>query len=136
MIKIIPRHPSLGYLSLDDFIAYLKTAGWKPIKYLDDRMLVFARAVDDTGEQPSLIALPANEQLSDFTGRIAEAVRRLADVEQISSEDVVQKIQSVGQDIIYHKCGGGGPLASSDGDECRRSFQHSLLTSYTTSAIM
>ncbi|HEX4204163.1 MAG TPA: IS607 family transposase [Ktedonobacteraceae bacterium] len=45
-------------------------------------------------------------------------------------DDFVSVIASMAA-RIYHKCGVRGPLASSDGDECRRSFQHSLLTSYT-----
>jgi hypothetical protein len=100
MMRSTPGNLSLDHLSLDNFISYLRSTGWRRVKYQDDHMIVFAHNVDE-GEPPSLIALPANEQLSDFASRITEAVRRLADVEQTSPADVMQKIQSVGQDIIY-----------------------------------
>jgi hypothetical protein len=60
--------------------------------------MVFAH--DEEGEAPSLVALPVNEQFRDFSTRIAEAVMRVADVEQISPQDVVRKIQSMEQDVF------------------------------------
>jgi hypothetical protein len=100
MIKIIPSHHSVDHLTLDNFIAYLNSTGWRRIEDHNDRRIVFVKDTDD-GEPPFLVALPANEQFSNFTSGIAMAVRRLADVEETSTEDIIRKIQSVGQDIIY-----------------------------------
>jgi hypothetical protein len=100
MIRSIPANSSVDHLSLDNFMAYLQSTGWRRVKYHDDRTIVFVCDTDE-GEPPFLVALPANEQFSDFTSGIAVAVRRLADVEEISPEDVIRKIESVGQDVIY-----------------------------------
>jgi hypothetical protein len=56
--------------------------------------MVFAHD-EGEGESPSLVALPVNEQFNDFSTRMAEAIMRVADVEQISPHDVVRKIQSL-----------------------------------------
>ena len=59
--------------------------------------MVFARD-DEEGEPPSIVALPTNEHFRDFSARMAEAVMRVADVEQVSPQDIVRKIQSAEQD--------------------------------------
>src|SRR6266852_6254385 len=98
MIRSIPASLFLAHLSLDSFISYLQSTGWRRVEYKDHRRMVFAHD-DEEGEDPSLVALPANEQFSDFSTRMAEAIMRVADVEQISPQDVVRKIQSMEQDI-------------------------------------
>jgi hypothetical protein len=100
MIKNTSQNLSLDHLTLDDFISYLRSTGWRRVKYQDDRLIVFAKG-EDGEEQPDLVVLPAKESFRDFSSRIAEAVRRLADIEQTSNDDIVQKIQSVGQDVLY-----------------------------------
>ncbi|HEY4034331.1 MAG TPA: hypothetical protein VGL94_10245 [Ktedonobacteraceae bacterium] len=94
MIRSIPASLSLAHLSLDSFISYLQSTGWRRVEYKDQRRIVFAHD-EGEGEAPSLVALPANEQFSDFSTRIAEAIMRVADVEQIIPQDVVRKIQSL-----------------------------------------
>jgi hypothetical protein len=100
MIRSIPANSSVDHLSLDNFMAYLQSTGWRRVEYHDDHTIVFVYDTDE-GEPPFVVALPANEQFSNFTHRIAVAVRRLADVEEISPEDVIRKIESVGQDVIH-----------------------------------
>jgi hypothetical protein len=100
MIKNTSQTLLLDHLTLDNFISYLRSTGWRRVKYQDDRLIVFAK--DEEGEeQPDLVILPAQESFRDFASRIAEAVMRLADIEQTSTDDIVQKIQSVGQDVLY-----------------------------------
>ncbi len=61
--------------------------------------MVFARD-EIEGEPPSLVTLPAHEQSSEYRSQMAMAVVRLADVEETTPQDIVEKIQSVGQDIF------------------------------------
>jgi hypothetical protein len=92
MIIIIPESLFHAHLSLDSFISYLQSTGWRRVEYKDQRIMVFAHD-EGEGACPSLVALPVNEQFRDFPIRIAEAVMRVADVEQISPQDVVRKIK-------------------------------------------
>lgn len=100
MMRSMSENLPLDILSLDDFIAYLKKTGWKRVQYLDDRMIVFANPVNDV-ERPVLVALPASRTLSDFYRRLEDAVNRLAEVEQTSPDNIIQRIQSAGNDTIY-----------------------------------
>jgi hypothetical protein len=100
MIKNTSANLPLDQLTLNNVISYLRSTGWRRVKYQDDRLIVFAK--DEPGEeQPDLVTLPARESFRDYAIRIAEAVRRLADVEQTSSDTIIQRIQSVEQDVIY-----------------------------------
>jgi hypothetical protein len=99
MIKNTFTNFPLDQLTLNNVISYLRSTGWRRVKYQDDRLIVFAK--DDPGEeQPDLVTLPARESFRDYAARIAEAVRLLADVEQTSPDAIIQKIQSVEQDVI------------------------------------
>jgi hypothetical protein len=94
MIRYIPESLSYAHLSLDSFISYLQSTSWRRVEYKDQRRIIFAHD-EEEGESPSLVALPVNDKFRDFPTRIAEAVMRVADVEQVSPQDVVRRIQSL-----------------------------------------
>jgi hypothetical protein len=100
MIKNTFTSFPLDQLTLNNFISYLRSTGWRRVKYQDEKLIVFAK--DEEGEeQPDLMVLPAKETFRDYAVRITEAVKRLADIEQTTPDAIIQKIQSVGQDVIY-----------------------------------
>lgn len=90
----------LRRIKLADMISYLRSTGWRRVKYTDTRTTVFAKE-DEEEERPFLVTLPAKEQFTDYASRMAEAIMRLADIEEVSFDAVLQKIQAVGQDVIY-----------------------------------
>src|SRR5258708_39790875 len=90
----------LKRIKLADVISYLRSTGWQRKKYTDTRTIVFAKDDEEEG-RPFLVALPGKDEFTDYVGRIEEAILRLADVEQSSFEAILQKIQAVGQDVMY-----------------------------------
>ena len=100
MIKSIPANIGEYNLSLDDVISYLTATGWKFVKNLDGRLLVYTGPENDIGK-PALVTLPAKVTFSDFNSRLAEAIRRVSDVEQSTVDAVIERILAEGSDIIY-----------------------------------
>ncbi len=90
---------ALDNLSLEKFIYYLQSCGWTQVPYNNDRMIVFART-ETEGEPSDLVTLPASEKYTDSAVRIAEAVKRLADIEETTPQDIIGRIHSAEQDII------------------------------------
>src|SRR5260370_19741789 len=92
---------ALDNLSLEKFIYYLQSCGWTQVPYNNDRMIVFART-ETEGEPSDLVTLPASEKYTDSAVRIAEAVKRLADIEETTPQDIIGRIHSAEQDIISY----------------------------------
>jgi hypothetical protein len=98
-MKILADNSLLHTLSIDNFRIYLEQHGWILVYHPNKRLLVFEGPLDDNGE-PIILAIPNQLKYRDAYDRFADAINILADLEQTSLEDVIQKISSLDHDTL------------------------------------
>lgn len=83
-------------ISPEQMTRYLKLAGWKKIKYANERLSVYC-----FGEQSDLVvAIPNNPQVSDYSNRLRDALTVLELVENKPVQDIAYTILIQGKDIL------------------------------------
>ncbi len=102
MTKIKPDDPRLKDLRLSDVIAYLERHGWEKLVHPNDRAWVFSGPLDDEGK-PFKILLPRNMELLDTYLRLADAINVLADLDEQSPDEVLQRINGAEQAVASGK---------------------------------
>jgi hypothetical protein len=101
-MKILVDNSLLNNLNVDNFRIYLEQHGWILVNHSNTRLFVFEGPLDDNGE-PITLAIPNQLKYRDAYDRLTDAVNILADIEQTSPEDVIQKIRFIDRDILQMK---------------------------------
>jgi hypothetical protein len=89
----------LSHVSLENVINYLKSTGWRQIKYEDDLLDVYTRP-DEQSERPFVVTLPKSQDAPDYAEGIEETIARLSMTENTSFEAIWRKIQTIQLDVI------------------------------------
>jgi len=89
----------ISQVSLENFINYLQSTGWRQIKYEDELLDVYTKP-DKQSERPFVVTLPKSQNVPDYAERIEEAIERLSLVDNSSFEAILRKIQTVQLDVI------------------------------------
>jgi PIN domain nuclease of toxin-antitoxin system len=100
MLKIQYTDPELVYLTLGNFIPYLKMNNWNQI--VSDPFFVFQGHEDDDGD-PIKIVLPKGDDHDDVLRRYADAINLLSVLENRSPYEIIKTINSIDKDIIFIK---------------------------------
>jgi hypothetical protein len=90
----------LSDIKVADIVAYLKANGWSQEVYRDHTTLLFTKP-DEESEEPFLVALPYTEKYRDYSGRIEEVLGRVAEADETSLAEILQKIRALHRDVIY-----------------------------------
>lgn len=100
MLKIQYTDPELVYLTLGNFIPYLKMNNWNQI--VSEPFFVFQGGNDDDGN-PIKIVLPKGDDRQDILRRYADAINLLSVLEKRSPYEIIKSINSIDKDIIFIK---------------------------------
>jgi hypothetical protein len=90
----------LSQVPLENVINYLKSTGWRQIKYEDDLIDVYTKP-DEQSERPFVVTLPKSQNAPDYATRIEETIARLSVIENSSFEAIWRKIQTIKLDVIF-----------------------------------
>lgn len=93
MTSISPDDRRLRNLTIEKFVAYLASNGWKMVPHPNQQILVFEGAVDDNGKPIKLI-LPSDEGFEDAPLRLSEAVNLLSAIQTASPDEIISEITS------------------------------------------
>jgi hypothetical protein len=90
---------ALSQVSLENFINYLQSKGWRQIKYEDELLDVYTKP-DKQSERPFVVTLPKSQHGPDYAARIEEAIERLSLIENRSFDAIWRNIQTINLDVI------------------------------------
>lgn len=91
MMRALPDDLPFDQLHIDTLSSYLLSTGWKRAEPKYSDMLDFTRDVPGR-DLPDLITIPADEQSIIFKGFMAMAVLRLADIEEMTPQEIAEEI--------------------------------------------
>lgn len=90
----------LSDIKVADIVVYLRANGWSQEAYHDRTTLLFTKP-DEEEEESFLVALPYTEKYRDYSGRLEEALGRVAEADETSLTEILQKIRALHRDVIY-----------------------------------
>jgi hypothetical protein len=87
--------PKIESLDLEKLSAYVRQAGWKLLDHPNQKLQVFQGPDDDDG-LPIKLVLPQSRHFWDSPIMLTKAVNLLAEIEERSPNEILLKIQQVG----------------------------------------
>jgi hypothetical protein len=93
---------STYFLKLDALKRFLKLRNWRLMECSNDTTLMYEGPLDDLN-CPITLVLPAHEEFADVQRVIAKAVNLLAAVEQSSTSDMENTINSLSSDFLRQR---------------------------------
>jgi hypothetical protein len=92
MLNINTKIVEESKLSLSQMVSYLRHHGWQQVQGKNNQLMVFQGIKDNSGN-PLLLILPRNEVAEDALRYLSHALRLLADIEDCSLEEMLDRIQ-------------------------------------------
>jgi len=89
-------------LEPSDITLYLQSLGWTIREHPNQRLFVFER--QDNELPPVEFVMPRDPKSSDFAQRVSECLATLGEILHLQPNEVLEKVQTVGMDVIRATC--------------------------------